>query len=98
MHLSPALGLDKKTVRAAFKRALEWGGRFAHSDMDSLVVVGWNSGCRPESASAARGEVNSSLAERLLNKIAEMLHSVENKDFGIVGLSFKPSTNSVSRS
>jgi UDPglucose 6-dehydrogenase len=47
--------------------------------------------------SAAR-DVNHSLADRLVDKIAAALNSVENKDVGILGLAFKPNTNSVAGS
>jgi UDPglucose 6-dehydrogenase len=47
--------------------------------------------------SAAR-EVNLTLADRLVEKIALALNSVENKDVGILGLAFKPNTNSVAGS
>jgi UDPglucose 6-dehydrogenase len=47
--------------------------------------------------SAAR-DVNHTLAERLVDKIALALNSVENKDVGILGLAFKPNTNSVAGS
>ena len=46
---------------------------------------------------AAR-EVNHTLADRLVEKIATVLNSVENKDVGILGLAFKPHTNSVAGS
>src|SRR5436309_11105 len=47
--------------------------------------------------SAAR-EVNHFLADRLVEKIATVLNSVENKEVGILGLAFKPNTNSVAGS
>jgi UDPglucose 6-dehydrogenase len=43
---------------------------------------------------AAR-EVNQALAERVLEKISGIVQSVENKQVGILGLAFKPNTNSV---
>ena len=46
---------------------------------------------------AAR-DVNLTLADRLVDKIAMALNSVENKDVGILGLAFKPNTNSVAGS
>jgi UDPglucose 6-dehydrogenase len=46
---------------------------------------------------AAR-EVNVQLADRLLQKVAAALQTVQNKDVGILGLSFKPNTNSVAGS
>ena len=47
--------------------------------------------------SAAR-EVNLSLADRIVDKISTMVKSVQNKDVGILGLAFKPNTNSVAGS
>src|SRR5215469_9241035 len=47
--------------------------------------------------SAAR-EVNAALAERLVAKISTMVQSVQNKEVGILGLAFKPNTNSVAGS
>ena len=38
------------------------------------------------------------LAERLVDKVSQALNSVENKDVGILGLAFKPNTNSVAGS
>jgi UDPglucose 6-dehydrogenase len=46
---------------------------------------------------AAR-EVNHNLAERLVDKISHVVSSVQNKDVGILGLAFKPNTNSVAGS
>jgi UDPglucose 6-dehydrogenase len=42
--------------------------------------------------------VNQSLAERLVDKISRVVNSVQNKDVGILGLAFKPNTNSVAGS
>jgi UDPglucose 6-dehydrogenase len=46
---------------------------------------------------AAR-DVNNYLADRLVDKITHALNSVENKEVGILGLAFKPNTNSVAGS
>jgi len=47
--------------------------------------------------SAAR-EVNQCLTDQVLDKIARCVQSVQNKDVGILGLAFKPHTNSVAGS
>ena len=73
------------------------GGVFAESDMDSLVELAKQNGVPLRVLSAAR-DVNLTLAERLVEKIALALNSVENKDVGILGLAFKPNTNSVAGS
>lgn len=97
VHLSLALGLDKKIGPRCLQAGAGMGGRFAHSDMDSLAQLAGNKGVDLKVLTAAR-EVNSNLAERLVNKIAQMLKSLENKELGILGLSFKPHTNSVAGS
>ena len=73
------------------------GGVFAESDMDSLAHLAEANGVPLKVLSAAR-DVNHTLAERLVDKIALALNSVENKDVGILGLAFKPNTNSVAGS
>jgi UDPglucose 6-dehydrogenase len=42
--------------------------------------------------------VNHSLADRVVDKISTLVKSVQNKDVGILGLAFKPNTNSVAGS
>ena len=91
VHLSLALGLDKKIGPRCLQAGAGMGGLFAQSNLAqqndvSLRVL-----------SAAR-EVNQSLAEGLAEKISACLHSLQNKDVGILGLAFKPNTNSVAGS
>src|SRR5712675_1340720 len=65
--------------------------------MDSLAELAKAHGVPLKVLSAAR-DVNHYLAERLVEKIASALNSVENKEVGILGLAFKPNTNSVAGS
>ena len=73
------------------------GGIFAESDMESLAELARGKGVSLKVLSAAR-EVNLSLADRIVDKISTMVKSVQNKDVGILGLAFKPNTNSVAGS
>ena len=73
------------------------GGVFAESDMDSLVELAQLHGLPLKVLSAAR-DVNHYLADHLVEKISLVLNSVENKEVGILGLAFKPNTNSVAGS
>jgi UDPglucose 6-dehydrogenase len=97
VHLSLALGLDKKIGPRCLQAGAGMGGRFAQAEMESLSSLASGTGVDLKVLSAAR-DVNNGLAERLVDKIARMLHSVENKELGILGLSFKPQTNSVAGS
>ena len=97
MSLSLALGLDKKIAPRCLQPGAGMGGLFAESDMDSLAELAQQKGVSLKVLSAAR-EVNHSLADRLVDKISHVVNSVQNKDLGILGLAFKPNTNSVAGS
>src|ERR1700683_678519 len=97
VSLALALGLDKKIAPRCLQPGAGMGGVFAESDMDSLAQLAQANGVPLKVLSAAR-DVNHTLADRLVDKIALALNSVENKDVGILGLAFKPNTNSVAGS
>jgi len=97
VNLALALGLDKKIAPRCLQPGAGMGGLFAESDMDSLAKLAQQNGVSLKVLSAAR-EVNHSLAEGLATKIAGFVDSVQNKDVGILGLAFKPNTNSVAGS
>ncbi|HTW58735.1 MAG TPA: nucleotide sugar dehydrogenase [Terriglobales bacterium] len=97
VSLALALGLDKKIAPRCLQPGAGMGGVFAESDMNSLAELAQSHGVSLKVLSAAR-DVNQNLAERLVEKIAMALNSVENKDVGILGLAFKPNTNSVAGS
>ncbi len=97
VSLALALGLDKKIAPRCLQPGAGMGGVFAESDMDSLAQLALANGVPLRVLSAAR-DVNHTLAERLVDKIAMALNSVENKDVGILGLAFKPNTNSIAGS
>jgi len=97
VNLALALGLDKKIAPRCLQPGAGMGGVFAESDMDSLVQLAQSQGVSLKVLTAAR-DVNHQLADRLVEKISLALNSVENKEVGILGLSFKPNTNSVAGS
>jgi len=93
VSLALALGLDKKIAPRCLQPGAGMGGIFAESDMDSLVGLAQEKKVSLKVLSAAR-EVNHLLADRLVDKIAAVVNSVQNKNLGILGLAFKPNTNS----
>ena len=97
VHLSLALGLDKKIGPRCLQAGASMGGLFAQSDMDSLANLAQQNNVPLRILSAAR-EVNQSLADGMAEKISLCLQSLQNKDVGILGLAFKPNTNSVAGS
>jgi UDPglucose 6-dehydrogenase len=97
VNLALALGLDKKIAPRCLQPGAGMGGVFAESDMDSLSALAQSHGVPLKVLGAAR-DVNQYLTDRLVDKIATVLNSVENKEVGILGLAFKPNTNSVAGS
>jgi UDPglucose 6-dehydrogenase len=97
VSLSLALGLDKKIAPRCLQPGAGMGGIFAESDMESLTGLAKENRVDLKVLNAAR-EVNVDLAKRLMQKIAFALDTVQNKDVGILGLAFKPNTNSVAGS
>ncbi len=97
VNLSLALGLDKKIAPRCLQPGAGMGGLFAESDMDSLAHLAQRMGVSLKVLSAAR-EVNQNFADTMVDKISGFVQSVQNKDVGILGLAFKPNTNSVAGS
>jgi UDPglucose 6-dehydrogenase len=97
VSLSLALGLDKKIAPRCLQPGAGMGGLFAESDMDSLADLAQRNGVSLKVLSAAR-EVNHGLADQVIEKISKCVKSIQNKDVGILGLAFKPNTNSVAGS
>jgi UDPglucose 6-dehydrogenase len=97
VSLSLALGLDKKIAPRCLQPGAGMGGRFAESDMESLAELARQNGISLKVLGAAR-EVNHTLADRMIDKICRVVDSLQDKNVGILGLAFKPNTNSVAGS
>ncbi|HXB20154.1 MAG TPA: nucleotide sugar dehydrogenase [Candidatus Solibacter sp.] len=96
VDLGLALGLDKRIAPRCLQPG-SLGGSFAESDMDSLANLAAGSGVSLKILTAAR-EVNREFCDRIMQKIASLVDTVCGKQVGILGLAFKPNTNSVANS
>jgi len=97
VDLALALGLDKKIAPRCLQPGTSFGGPFVESEMDSLAQLAASSGVSLKILSAAR-EVNQGLCERIMTKLSAALQCVQGKQVGLLGLAFKPNTNSVAAS
>jgi UDPglucose 6-dehydrogenase len=97
MDLALALGLDKKISPRCLQPGAVFGGAFVETEMDALANLAGGKGVSLRILSAAR-EVNRSLSERILSKVESMVESLQGKQVGLLGLAFKPNTNSVAGS
>lgn len=96
VDLALALGLDKRIAPRCLQPG-SLGGSFAESDMDALADLAAGSGVSLKILTAAR-EVNHEFCERVMTKISNVLETVAGKQVGLLGLAFKPNTNSVASS
>ncbi|HEY6305615.1 MAG TPA: nucleotide sugar dehydrogenase [Candidatus Angelobacter sp.] len=96
VDLALALGLDKRIAPRCLQPG-SLGGAFAESDMDSLANLAAGSGVSLKILTAAR-EVNQQFCNRIMQKINNVLETVAGKQVGLLGLAFKPNTNSVAHS
>jgi UDPglucose 6-dehydrogenase len=96
VDLALALGLDKRIAPRCLQPG-SLGGSFAEFDMDSLANLAAGSGVSLKILTAAR-EVNMDFCNRIMQKISNVLATVTGKQVGVLGLSFKPNTNSVASS
>jgi len=97
VDLALALGLDKKIAPRCLQPGAGFGGPFVEADMDSLAQLALGKGVSLRILTAAR-EVNRSLTDRVVEKLSRLVEPVAGKDVGILGLAFKPNTNSVAAS
>src|SRR5260370_35731804 len=97
VDLALALGLDKKIGPRWLQPGTSFGGPFVHAEMESLAELARGNGVSLKVLSAAR-EVDRSQCQSVVEKITSMMQSISGKEVGILGLAFKPHTNSVAGS
>lgn len=97
VDLALALGLDKKIAPRCLQPGAGFGGPFAEIQMESLSQLATGNGVTLKILNAAR-EVNRSLSDCITDKISRAVQSVQGKELGVLGLAFKPNTNSVAGS
>src|SRR5438477_1378048 len=97
VDLALALGLDKKIAPRCLQPGAAFGGPFTEIDMDSLNQLAMGNGVSLKILSAAR-DVSRTLGDQIVAKITRMIEPVAGREVGILGLAFKPNTNSVAAS
>ena len=98
VDLATGLGLDKKKIGPrCLQPGAVFAGPFVESDMEFLTDLARRNGVPLKLLEAAR-EVNRTVAERLVEKVCSTLDPIAGKELGVLGLAFKPNTNSVAGS
>jgi UDPglucose 6-dehydrogenase len=94
VDLALALGLDKRIAPRCLQPGVGLGGNFVEGDMESLAQLAIGNGVSLKVLSAAR-EVNRTHSDRVMEKMTYALDNLSEKEVGLLGLAFKPNTNSV---
>lgn len=97
VDLALALGLDKKIGPRCLQPGAVFGGPFVEAEMESLSQLASEKGISLRILGAAR-EVNKSLPNQIVIKISSLIDNLAGKELGILGLAFKPHTNSIAGS
>ena len=97
VELAMALGLDKRIAPRCLQPGAGFGGAFVENEMEALEQLAFGNGVSLRVLGAAR-EVNQGMSGRIADKISLLLESVPGKEVSILGLAFKPHTNSVAAS
>ncbi|MCI0354870.1 MAG: nucleotide sugar dehydrogenase, partial [Acidobacteria bacterium] len=97
VELAMALGLDKRIAPRCLQPGAGFGGPFVESEMEALAQLAYGNGVPLKVLSAAR-EVNQGQSDRIADKISLLLETIPDKSVSILGLAFKPHTNSVAAS
>src|SRR3954462_14953449 len=97
VDLALALGLDKRIAPRCLQPGVGFGGAFVEAEMESLAQLANGAGVSLKVLAAAR-DVNRNYSDRILGKITSAMDSLQGKEVGLLGLAFKPNTNSVAGS
>lgn len=93
-EVARGIGLDARIGHRFLRAGLGWGGSCYPKDTAALLGVAAQSGYEMPITEAARA-VNFRQRERIVEKLRDVLHTLEGKTVGILGLAFKPNTDDI---
>ena len=93
-EVARGIGLDGRIGNRFLRAGLGWGGSCYPKDTAALLGVAAQSGYEMPITEAAR-TVNFQQRERIVEKLRDVLDTLEDKTIGILGLAFKPNTDDI---
>jgi UDPglucose 6-dehydrogenase len=90
--LAKIMGLDPRFGDGYLNAGLGWGGSCLPKDVKGYLHMAKSSGVRMRLAQAVQ-EINQNQPQIVMEKLKNMLGSIEGKTIGILGLSFKPGSD-----
>ncbi|MCG9129658.1 UDP-glucose/GDP-mannose dehydrogenase family protein [Candidatus Poribacteria bacterium] len=93
-EVARGIGLDSRIGHRFLRAGLGWGGSCYPKDTAALLGVATENDYEMPITEAAR-KVNFKQRKHIVDKLREVLKTLEGKTIGILGLSFKPNTDDV---
>src|SRR5579884_14951 len=86
------MGYDRRIGSSFLDAGLGYGGSCFPKDVKALMHMATTHGCHPQLLQAVE-DINNDQRKRAVNKLKELLGSLERKTIGLWGLAFKPNTD-----
>ncbi len=86
------MGYDKRIGSSFLEAGLGYGGSCFPKDVKALMHMALTHGCHPQLLQAVE-DINNDQRKRAVNKLKELLGSLEGKTVALLGMAFKPNTD-----
>jgi UDPglucose 6-dehydrogenase len=96
-RVADGVGLDERIGPSFLRAGIGWGGPCQGKDTSALVAMSRPPVARMQIVQAAR-EVNCRQRERVVEKLAAELTTLEARTIGLLGVAFKPGTDDIADS
>ncbi|HIC93040.1 MAG TPA: UDP-glucose/GDP-mannose dehydrogenase family protein, partial [Anaerolineae bacterium] len=91
-EVARGMGLDKRIGLTYLEAGIGWGGSCLPKDVRALHYMASIHGCHPQLLRAVM-DINRDQRIRVVQKLRNILGTLEDKLIGLLGLSFKPNTD-----
>jgi UDPglucose 6-dehydrogenase len=86
------MGYDRRIGPSFLEAGLGYGGSCFPKDVKALMHMASQAGCHPQLLEAVT-EINSDQRKRAVDKLRDVLGSLNDRTVGLLGLAFKPNTD-----
>jgi UDPglucose 6-dehydrogenase len=91
-QVAVGMGYDKRIGSSFLEAGLGYGGSCFPKDVKALMHMAITHGCHPQLLQAVE-DINNDQRKRAVNKLKELLGSLEGKTVAMLGMAFKPNTD-----
>ena len=91
-EVAVGMGYDERIGHHFLDAGVGYGGSCFPKDVKALAHMGALHGCHPQLLRAVM-EINRDKRREVVQKLRDLLHGLQNKKIGLLGLAFKPNTD-----